>query len=224
MIERLQRPTRRWGAGVRTATFAGLLVASAAGDVFGQQQQPVGPFVIDAHVALPSFSSDDTLADPLGLRSDQLPERGRGWLLGAHVYPVRGRRVTLGLGASLMRAKGSLGPAVDALPTDPTVESRIAAFTPQVSLNFGSARGWSYISAGYGRTSRSTGRTDDEVADGTGLNTLSYGGGARWFLSTHVAFSFDLRFYRLPTQVADGSVPDQPGYTMFVGSAGVSFK
>jgi hypothetical protein len=188
-----------------------------------QPDSPPGPFVVDARVALPSFSSDESLAIPLGLRSDQLPERGLGYDIGAHFYPWRGR-VTLGLGASLLRASATQSPAADALPTDPTVESRIAAFTPQLSLNFGTARGWSYVSAGYGWTRRSTGDASDTIVDGPNLGTLSYGGGARWFVTRHVAFSFDLRFYRLPTQEADAVVPVQPGYTMFVGLAGVSFR
>ena len=62
------------------------------------------------------------------------------------------------------------------------------------------------------------------MTQGAQLLTLSYGGGARWFVSSHVAFSFDLRFYRLPSQDADVDVPASPGYTMFVGTAGFSFK
>jgi hypothetical protein len=197
-----------------------------------QQDDPVGPFVIDAHVALPSFSSAEAIAAGLGLRSDQLPERGLGFEIGAHVYPLRGRRVTLGLGASLVRARGRQKPSeaepgeeVDPTePTEPTIETQFSSIMPQVSLNFGSTRGWSYISGGYGWTRRVTGAADSTLPDGVNLGTVSYGGGARWFVSTHVAFSFDLRFYRLPAQTADTGVPASPGYTMFMGTAGISFK
>jgi len=207
------------GSSCGLAILAVLVCSSGA----HAQDSPPGPFVLDARIALPSFSSAEAIATPLGFRSDQLPERGRGYEIGAHVYPLR-RRVTVGLGATLLRASGSQKPAEDAVATDPTIESRISAFTPQLSLNFGSSRGWSYISGGYGWTRRSTGDGAGTINEGTNLTTLSYGGGARWFVSAHVAFNFDLRFYRLPFQSADGVVPEQPGYTMFVGSAGVSFK
>jgi hypothetical protein len=204
-----------------TLTFAALAAEARA-----QQDDPVGPFVLDARVALPSFSSAESIATAWGFRSDQLPERGMGFELGAHVYPLRGRRVSLGLGASLMRASAKQDPLEDSetAATDPTVESRISALTPQVSLNFGSSRGWSYISAGYGWTRRTTGDADATLPNGSNVTTVSYGGGARWFIKTHVAFSFDLRFYRLPATVADADGPASPGYTMFVGTAGLSFK
>ena len=212
---------------------AAALLALAPSVALAQQDDPVGPFVVDAHVALPSFSSDAGIAEGVGLRTDQLPERGMGFEVGAHVYPLRGRRVTLGLGASLIRARGRQAPteepeedeeAEPAAETEPTVETRFSTLMTQLSLNFGSTRGWSYVSGGYGWTRRATGIADTTFPDGTNLGTISYGGGARWFVSTHVAFSFDLRFYRLPTQVADGDVPNSPGYTMFIGTAGLSFK
>ena len=202
--------------------------AALAADARAQQDDPVGPFVIDARVAFPSFSSAEGIATAWGFRSDQLPERGLGFEIGAHVYPLRGRRVSLGLGASLMQGGGKQEPVVvegSTTPsTDPTVESRISALTPQLSLNFGTSRGWSYIGAGYGWTRRTIGDADGVLPDGSRVMTLSYGGGARWFIKTHVAFSFDLRFYRLPSTTADADGPASPGYTMFVGSAGLSFK
>ena len=125
------------GSLICTLLLAASLVAFAPSDARAQQDDPVGPFVVDAHVAFPSFSSADSIAASYELRADQLPERGLGFELGAHVYPLRGRRVTLGLGATLLRARGRQKPAEDAPATDPTVESRISALTPQVSLNFG---------------------------------------------------------------------------------------
>ena len=215
---------------VRGSCFSLLVLTLVFGafpsEARAQQDDPVGPFVIDARVALPSFSSAEGVATAWGFRSDQLPERGLGFELGAHVFPLRGRHMALGLGASLMRASAKQKPLEDSetAATDPTVESRISALTPQVSLNFGSSRGWSYISAGYGWTRRTTGDAASTLPDGSNVTTLSYGGGARWFIKTHVAFSFDLRFFRLPATVADADGPASPGYTMFVGTAGLSFK
>ena len=95
---------------------------------------------------------------------------------------------------------------------------------PQASLNFGSSRGWSYIGAGFAWSRRSTGVADTEFEDGARLMGLHYGGGARWFIKPHVAFTFDLRFYRLPEQAEDGTIPFQPKTRLFLASAGLSFK
>jgi hypothetical protein len=50
-------------------------------------------------------------------------------------------------------------------------------------------------------------------------------------MSRHVAFMFDLRFYRIPEQAAEDSttagaagVPFQPKSRLFLISAGLSFK
>ena len=70
-----------------------LACSALAADARAQQDDPVGPFVIDARLALPSFSSAESIATAWGFTSDQLPERGMGFELGAHVYTLRGRRV-----------------------------------------------------------------------------------------------------------------------------------
>ncbi len=194
---------------------------------------PPGPFALDVRWAMPSFNTGSALADPLGLRTDQLPSRGWGLLFGAHVYPLRAKRFSLGLGADLVRTSGSRAPDPedDTAATDPTIETRFTAFVPQVSLNFGTSRGWSYIGGGYAFMRRATGDVDADVPDGPRLRGIHYGGGARWFMNPHVAFSFDLRFYRIPEQAAEASttagaatVPFQPKSRLFLASAGVSFK
>jgi hypothetical protein len=194
---------------------------------------PPGPFALDVRWAMPSFNTGSPLADPLGLRTDQLPSRGWGLLFGAHVYPLRGKRFSLGLGADLVRTSGSRAPDPedDTAATDPTIETRFNALVPQVSLNFGTSRGWSYIGGGYAFMKRATGDVEADVPDGPRLMGIHYGGGARWFMNPHVAFSFDLRFYRIPEQAAEASttagvaaVPFQPKSRLFLASAGVSFK
>jgi hypothetical protein len=190
-------------------------------------EAPPGPFALDLRLAMPSFNTGSALADPLGLRTDQLPSRGWGFDVGAQVYPVRRKRFALGLGASLVRTSGSRAPDPedDTAATDPTIETRFSALVPQLSLNFGSSRGWSYIGGGYAFMRRATGDVEAEVADGPRLRGIHYGGGGRWFMSPHVAFSFDLRFYRIPEQAAEGTdVPFQPKSRLFLASAGLSFK
>jgi hypothetical protein len=189
--------------------------------------RPPGPFALDVRIAMPSFNTGSSLADPLGLRTDQLPGRGWGLDVGAHVYPVRKGHFALGIGAEIIRASGSKAPDPEdeTAAGDPTIETRFSALVPQLSLNFGSSRGWSYIGGGLAFMRRATGDVDAEMADWPRLTGIHYGGGARWFMSQHVAFVFDLRFYRIPEQEAEGTeVPFQPKSRMFLMSAGFSFK
>lgn len=211
------------------------LALCAAAPAAAQQAAPgapPGPFALDVRYAMPSFNTGSALADPLGLRTDQLPGRGWGLLFGAHVYPLRSKRFSLGLGADLVRTSGSQkpDPEDETAATDPTIETRFNALVPQISLNFGTSRGWSYIGGGYAFIKRATGDVEADVPDGPRLMGIHYGGGARWFMSPHVAFSFDLRFYRIPEQTAEDAttgtvaVPFQPKSRLFLASAGLSFK
>ena len=189
--------------------------------------RPPGAFAVDVRLAMPSFNTGSSLADPLGLRTDQLPGRGWGLDVGAHVYPVRKGHFALGIGAEIVRAAGSKAPDPEdeTAATDPTIETSFSALVPQVSLNFGTSRGWSYIGGGLAFMRRSTGDVDAELADWPRLTGIHYGGGARWFVSQHVAFTFDMRFYRIPEQEAEGTeVPFQPKSRMFLITAGLSFK
>ena len=195
--------------------------------------RPPGPFALDVRIAMPSFNTGSAIADPLGLRTDQLPSRGWGLDAGVHVYPVRRRRFALGIGAEILRASGSKAPdPEDATAAhDPTIETRFSALVPQVSLNFGTSRGWSYIGGGLAFVRRAIGDVDAEIAEWPRLTGIHYGGGARWFMNPHVAFMFDLRFYRIPEQEAEdpttaggAAVPFQPKTRLFLVSAGFSFK
>jgi hypothetical protein len=190
--------------------LAGLLQTGAA---LAQQEDPIAPFVIDVRGAFMSLDSTSSALD-----------------VGAHVYPLRGRVVSLGVGASLLFVRASKTPDVpegeEPDPTDPTIRTRIKAFTPQVSLNFGSRRGYSYVSAGIGSMTRAIDATEggilNEVTGDTRARTLNYGGGARWFASSRVAFTFDLRFYRVAAQDATDSSVSLPQQRFFVGSVGIA--
>ena len=206
--------------------LAGLLQTGAA---LAQQEDPIAPFVIDVRGAFMSLDAAGS-AFPIGLDKALLPSYGLGLDVGAHVYPLRGRVVSLGVGASLLFVRSSKAPEVpeDALPdpTDPTVRTRIKGFSPQVSLNFGSRRGYSYVSGGIGTMTRAIDATEgvmpNEVTGDTRARTLNYGGGARWFVSSRVAFSFDLRFYRVAAQDSTASSVSLPQQRFFAGSVGIS--
>jgi hypothetical protein len=206
--------------------LAGLLQTGAA---LAQQEDPIAPFVIDVRGAFMSLDASGS-AFPLGLDKAQLPSRGLGLEVGAHVYPLRGRVVSLGVGASLLFVRNSKAPEVpedqEPDPDDPTVRTRIKGFTPQVSLNFGSRRGYSYVSGGIGTMTRAIDATDGvllaEVTGDTRARTLNYGGGARWFVNSRLAFSFDMRFYRVAAQDATTSSVSLPQQRLFAGTVGIS--
>jgi hypothetical protein len=65
---------------------------------------------------------------------------------------------------------------------------------------------------------------DSFPADSEHLKTVNYGGGARWFAKTHLAFSFDVRFYAINPGSAYLDYPHSPRTTMLVIGAGVSVK
>jgi hypothetical protein len=93
-----------------------------------------------------------------------------------------------------------------------------------VSLNFGSATGWSYVSAGLGRAQVSTERSSFDKGLASRLESgqvtsQNFGGGARWFTSDHLAFTFDLRFHLL----SPGTV-GTPRTRIVSASAGISLR
>jgi hypothetical protein len=223
---------RKWALPSRLfllALFLTLPAIASAQDDEPPGRRPIGLFAADARLAFPSFERDIATADRLGVTAANLPGRGYGLVFGAHVYPLRMRVATLGIGGEVMASRGTrtLEPAEDRGVEGPTVRTRFSAISPQVSLNFGASEGWSYVSAGMGSARYSVER-EDLTALATGdaprRRTLNYGGGARWFRNEHLAFSIDLRFYSVGAQAATATRPDLPKMRRVVMSAGLSFK
>jgi hypothetical protein len=193
------------------------------------EKEPIGRFAADARVALPRFPEDPDTASELGVTIDNLPSRGLGVAAGITVYPLRfGSSVALGVGGEWLVFSGgskSLDPETEGGTSSPTVTTRFSALSPQVSLNFGGRDGWSYVSGGIGWATFTTELEASPVADADGsTRSLNYGGGARWFAKEHVAFTFDLRFYRIDPQDAAPGRPAYGGRRMMVFSAGISLK
>ena len=212
---------------VRAALLVSTCLLAATPATHAQQTQPPGPFVIDVRGAFSSVGRSEELASPRGLQANELPKRVLGLDVGAHVYPVRGK-VTLGLGGSFLMIGGTQTPGE---PEEGAVgapinagEFRVRGLVPQLSLNFGSSRGWSYLGAGLGLSQITAGRAESDLTSSPQLLTLNLGGGARWFVSEHVAFTFDGRYYRLGAKPLEGDYLGNPVVTMFVLSAGLSFK
>jgi hypothetical protein len=237
----------------------GVLLASPAA-AQDDAPGPPGPFVVDVRGAFSSLSTDRRLSALLPSAANP-PTRGLGLDIGVHVYPVSIGPARVGFGAAIVRAAGERAPvegraatsSTSAVAALPGVSTTFTALVPQVSLNFGSDSGWSYLSAGVGRSSvrneilpapgmvttgaGSTGTgttstdangatassettTADTIMDSGGLTTINIGGGARWFAKQHLAFTFDVRFHRLPA----GSLGDATATTLIVASVGVSLR
>ena len=196
------------------------------------------PFVVDARTTLARLKQDLTVASAFGVDATELPSRGLGFVIGAHVYPIRSKKFALGIGGEMLRVRGSN--TIEFEPEDedeepiegPTLKTRWNQLSPQVSLNFGARDGWSYVTVGLGRASFAMERRepdetpspmpDEEEAEK--VRVLNYGGGARWFMKKHLAFTLDLRFYSINAQEATASRIATPKMRVMVFSGGVSIR
>jgi hypothetical protein len=160
------------------------------------------------------------------------------------VYPLQLGPARLGIGVSLVRARGTAAPdppeeddddepSRTGLNTTPDAASLLTMVAPQLSLNFGSRAGWSYLSAGIGRAQLSTKTSafvdeddDDEITaeesiDHGSRSTINFGGGARWFAKSRLAFSFDVRFHIVSAGRGEGPTP---GSTLLAAAVGISLR
>ena len=164
---------------------------------------PPGPYVFDFRGVTSGVpASEAFLSDTSGAVT--LPTRGFGGGVGGHFYLMRIGPSRLGVGLDLMAVRG----------TAEDVKTRLTALDPQVSLNFGSGDGWSYLSAGVGVAHVSS----DPSAIAETLHSFNWGGGARWFLSQHFGIGFDIRVRHLSA----GDVV--PRGTSVAGAVGFSLK
>jgi hypothetical protein len=183
-------------------------------------------FVADVRGAMSTLNEDAGIAADLGVPVAELPSRGLGFVFGAHVYPLRRKGFALGVGAEMLRVRGSntIEPQVEGGPEGPTIRNHWSHFAPQVSLNFGARDGWSYLTVGLGRSKVTIDLEDSPQEDGDAVQTLNYGGGARWFLNKHLAFTFDIRFYSINAQEAVEGRIATPKMRLRILSAGFSLR
>jgi hypothetical protein len=197
-----------------------------AAPVRAQDPPPrIGPFVIDLHATVPNFPTDDiNLALSHDVNLAELPGRGLGAQVGAHVYLLRLQAITFGVGAEFVINRASQMPAAGVKNARPAKE-QFSSFAPQLSFNFGTGHGWSYLSGGLGQSTWSIipEGNDVSLADVERLKTINYGGGGRWFMKSHLAFSFDVRFYAInPGTPYNGFA--SPRTRLLVIGAGISLK
>src|SRR4029079_13721399 len=114
----------------------GLLVecfAFASSPAVAQEPPPpIGPFVIDLHGTFPRFPSDSSqLALSRGLSVAQLPGSGLGVQASAHLYFLRLKAITFGIGAEVATGRASQTP--DPTSTLAPTEEHFSTFSPQLS-------------------------------------------------------------------------------------------
>jgi len=212
---------------------ASLVFAFAALSRPALAQDPAPPIpwvVVDVHGSFPRFPSDNAeLAASRNMNVAELPGTGLGAQFGLHIYPLRTKVVTFGLGGELAIGHSSQTPVpgTDSTGTNPLrpSEEHLTSLSPQLSLNFGNGSGWSYLSAGLGVSTWSLSKPDlgDYPPNSDRLKTFNYGGGARWFVKPHLAFSFDVRFYSISPGFAY-IFPATPHTSLLIIAAGISLK
>ena len=203
-------------------------VVTVSSPALAQEPPPRLPFVVvDLHANVPKFPGDLDLAASRELAVGELPGTGfGGGDIGLHVYPLRWRAITFGIGGQLTRARASQTPAAAPGQTLRPTTEQFTTISPQISFNFGSGTGWSYLSGGVGVANWSIvpdGATP-LAADEEQLKTINYGGGARWFIKPHLAFSFDVRVYAINPGTPAFGFPGSPRTTLLIIGAGVSLK
>jgi hypothetical protein len=211
--------------------FVSAILISA---VHARAQDPPPPiplFVIDVQGNIPNFPQNQLLADSRGLGLEELPGRGLGGQVGLQIHIFRFKAITFGVGGQAMMSRGTQTPpeveTTDTTTVKPPVTEKFRSLGGQLSLNFGNGNGWSYLSGGIGRSNWSIIPEGREPLEGDeeALKTINYGGGARWFMKSHLAFSFDVRFYAINPGVASPPYENgSPRTTFFVIGAGVSLK
>jgi hypothetical protein len=215
--------------------LAAVLAAAPAHAQIGAPGPP-GPFAIDFRALTMAVPGEPAFFPPVP-SGTVLPTRGFGFELGGHVYLMRVAGGRLGIGAEVVRLSAGTSPPAPAVsPTSvppprtiPDVGSTVTIMSPQLSLNFGTGTGWSYVSAGYGfagvrTTTSGVPRMADAERESGRLRDINIGGGARWFFRGHLGFSFDIRMHMIAGSASE--VPRQPipASRLIAAAVGISLR
>lgn len=216
-----------------------LIVAAAAGllsdPADAQTKEPIGRFVVDARGASAGVPTEPGWT-PVVPADTQLPSRAIGVDIGAHVYVLRIRGAAIGIGGTWGFARGRTAPpeapagSTNRILQTPSVTTRTTTLAPQVSLNFGHSLGWSYLSAGLGRTRAEseaqavTGTIQYMPRDSGWTKTINFGGGARWFVNDHLGVGVDLRWHKLSIVPGSDTHPGAPRASLLTAAVGIALK
>jgi hypothetical protein len=204
-----------------------VFLTAAVQPLAAQEPAPrIGPFVVDLHATVPLFPDNFQLAQSRGMAIAELPGTGLGVQVGVHVYPLKWRAITFGIGGEYASSRAKQTPLEGVEGLRASTET-FESLAPQLSFNFRTtSTGWSYISGGIGLSTWSL-VPEGQIpfpSDSDKLRTINYGGGARWFAKPHLAFSFDVRFYAIDPGTPYFGFPGSPRTTLMIVGAGVSVK
>lgn len=213
------------------------LILAAGTPLFAQNSGRLPWFAVDLHAATVGLPQAEGWV-PSVVADSELPGRSWGVAGGATVYPFRLGLITFGVGASIVAAKGSSESLEIVSGSGANTTSRftqavhtgVTSLVPQVSINFGRRLGWSYLSAGLGRT-KVTSRSDALNATTPGIvvpeawnQAINFGGGARWFMKPRLGAGFDVRFVQLGSRSPTAVLPSARRTRMWNISAGISIQ
>lgn len=193
-------------------------------------------FAIDLHAATVGLPQAEGWV-PVVSAGTELPGRAWGAGMGGTVYPLRLGIMTVGVGASFTTARGnsesltitSGSGSTATTRVTPSVRTSITNLAPQLSINFGQRLGWSYLSAGLGRSkvtssADAVGATPGIVVPDSWNSALNFGGGARWFMKPRLGAGFDVRFVKLASRSATATLPAAKRTQMWSIGAGISLQ
>jgi hypothetical protein len=213
--------------------FLFLLLASVPASAQTSERLPW--FALDAQGAWASLPTAEGWV-PAVPATTPLPGRAWGVAGGATVYPLKTGLITWGVGVSMHTGKSTSDPLMStetatapSVPTTTTVTTQITSMLPQISMNFGHKLGWSYLSAGYGKSkvvssSAAFGTTPAQAVPEAWNGAINFGGGARWFMKPHLGASFDVRFTKLGSRAATDVLPAAKRTQMVTISVGISIQ
>ena len=219
---------------MRHLTCGVIFMLFAAARTAAQTREPLPWFVVDLHAASVGLPTAEGWI-PLVPADTPVPDRAWGPAVATTVYPFRLGIMTFGFGAAFSMAEGKSDSleiiegsgATATTRITPVVRTRVTSLIPQVSINFGHKFGWSYLSAGVGRTKVDS-RAD--YVDGrvsvpaVWSQALNFGGGARWFMKPRLGAGFDVRFVKLGSRDATATLPAARRTQMITFSAGLTLQ
>ena len=207
----------------RAAAWVVVAVVVTTAPAAAQTTSRPGPWVVDIRGVTSPVPTDPTFYPPLD--SALVPARGFGLDVGGHVYVFDFGPARVGFGANVIFVRATASPTVERAEDGSRIPVQrlslsMRMIAPQISLNFGSRDGWSYLSAGLGAGSVNVEATDVSAGrhESGLLRSINFGGGARWFITPRMAFGFDLRAHKM----AAGA--ETPKTSVFAVGAGLSIR
>jgi hypothetical protein len=221
---------------LRHLAFGVIGLLFAAPHASAQTPEPLPWFAIDLHAASVGLPTAEGWI-PVVSEDTPIPDRAWGPAVAATVYPFRVGIMTFGFGAAFSTAQGKSDSleiiegsgANQTTRITPIVRTRVTSLIPQLSINFGHKFGWSYLSAGLGRTkvessADAVGNAPEIIIPAAWNQALNFGGGARWFMKPRLGAGFDVRFVKLGSRAASGEIPSARRAQMITFSAGITVQ